>query len=82
MWKQVDGSVWLQLILICFQIFKIVTEGVADKVLFFHEFKLTFVVSKILAKTNLLKNLQDKTGQNYKTFPLFSAWKTTEEAGS
>ena len=53
MWKQVDGSVWLQLILICFQIFKIVTEGVADKVLFFHEFKLTFVVSKILAKTNL-----------------------------
>ena len=66
MWKQVDGSVWLQLILICFQIFEIVTEGVADKVLFFHEFKLTFVVSKILAKTNLLKNLQDKTGQNYK----------------
>ena len=60
MWKQVDGSVWLQLILICFQIFKIVTEGVADKVLFFHEFKLTFVVSKILAKTNLLKNLQDR----------------------
>ena len=61
MWKQVDASVWLQLILICFQIFEIVTKGVADKVLFFHEFKLTFVVSKILAKTNLLKNLQDRT---------------------
>ena len=50
-----------ELILICFQIFQIVTKGVADKVLFFHEFKLTFVVSKILAKTNLLKNLQDRT---------------------
>ena len=50
-----------ELILICFQIFQIVTEGVAaDKVLFFHEFKLTFVVSRTLAKTNLLKNLQGR----------------------
>ena len=62
MWKQVDGSVWLQLILICFQIFEIVTEGVADKVLFFHEFKLTFVVSKILAKN---KSFKEFTGQNF-----------------